>query len=216
MRSLVPLSLPILALLALPEDLLRGQKSAALTEEEEDKVREVQDPSQRIEVYLDFAQARLERFEGFRTKPADPKYDNAAYLDSILDQYIVLTDELKNWIDYQYQRKGDMRSGLRALLNRGPKQLEVLRHIQQTPDAYAPAYSDSLHDALDDLTDALDGGTKALADQQKTFAQLKRDEKAEARTSKERAKEERKRTKEEKKLRKKEHKRGVPADSDED
>ncbi len=205
-----------LALLAASAHFLCAQKTDSLSEEEQDKLREVQDPSQRIKAYLDFAQARLDRFEGFREKPADPKYDNGAFLDSLLSQYIAVNDELKNWIDYQYQHEGDMRRGLRDLLERGPKQLEILRHIQQTPDTYASDYADTLRDALDDLKDTLDGATKALADQQKKFVDLKRDEKAEARASKERAKEEKQRTKEEKKLRKREHKHGVPAQSEED
>lgn len=216
MKRFVALLAVLSVLLAATAAFLPGQKTASLTEEEEDKLREAQDPSRRIEAYLDFAQARLDRFEGFRTKPADPQYDNGAYLDSLLDQYIALNDELKNWIEYQYPREADMRGGLRALLERGPRQLEILQHIQQTPDAYAPDYSDSLRDAIDDLKDALDGATKALADQQKKFAELKREEKAATRSSKERAKEEKKRNKEERKLRKKEHQKGVPAESEED
>ncbi len=205
-----------LALLAAAAGFLPGQNTDLLTEDEQNKLREAQDPSERIELYLTFAQARLERFDGLREKPADPKYDNGAYLESLLGQYIALDDELKNWIDYQHQRNGDMRRGLRALLERGPQQLERLRRIQQTPDAYAADYKDSLREAIDDLSDTLDGAAKALTEQGKKFAEMKREEKATARETKERRKEEEKRTKEEKKLRKKEHKRGVPADTDED
>ncbi len=206
----------ILVLLTAPAGSLRAQKTATLTEDEEDKLREAQDPSERIQLYLDFAQARLDRFEGFRSKPLNPVYDNGAYLDALLDQYIALNDELKNWIDDQYQRNGDMRKGLRALLERGPKQLEMLEHVRQTPDALAADYRDSLRDAVDDLKDTLDGATRALADQEKKFVDAKREAKTDARSVKERAKEEHKRTKEEKKLRKKEHKRGVPAQEDEE
>ncbi len=191
-----------------------AQKEAGLTEEEEDKLREEQDPAQRIEVYLGFAQARLSRFDDFRKRPSNPKYDNAGYLDKLLDEYIALNNELKNWIDYQYQRNGDMRRGLRELLERGPQQLEQLRRIRQSPNAYAATYRDSLRDAIDNLTDTLDGAAKALGDQEKKFGELKREEKAAERNAKEAAKEERKRMKEEKKLRKRERKH-VPAEPDE-
>ncbi len=204
-----------LALLGAAAGFLPGQKTDFLSEEEQNKLREAQDASERIEVYLAFAQARLGRFEGFREKPADPKYDNGAYLDSLLGEYISLDDELKNWIDFQHQRNGDMRRGLRALLERGPQQLEQLRHIQQTPDAYASDYKESLREAIEDLSDTLDGAAKALTEQGKKFAEIKREEKSAARTAKERRKEEEKRSKEEKKLRKREHKRGVPGESDE-
>jgi hypothetical protein len=209
--------LPVVMLLVLNLGaLVRGQTGDFLSEEEEDKLREAQDPSERIEVYLSLSQARLTRIEDFRDKPQDPTYDTGAYLDRVMGQYISLTDELKNWIEDQYERQGDMRRGLHKLLEIGPKQLEELRHMQQTPDPYIADYRKSLGDAIDDLTDALDGGTKALADQQKRFGDLKREEKADARAAKEREKEEKKRTKDEKKLRKREHKKGVPAEIDQD
>jgi hypothetical protein len=191
------------------------QKGAALSEEEEDKLREEQDPGRRIELYLDFAQDRLSQFDQFRQKPADPKYDTGGYLDKLLDQYIALEDELKNWIQYQYDRQGDMRRGLRALLDRGPRQVEQLRHIQQDPDAFASDYRNSLRDAIDNLTDTLDGVTTALSNQEKKFGEVKKQEKIDEQQAKQAAKEEKKRIKEEEKLRKKERKqKQVPEDVD--
>jgi len=204
-----------LVLLLAPNPWLRAQTGATLSEAEETRVREAQDPGERIVVYLDFLQARLDRFEAYRKKPASGPYDYGAYLDDVLLEYLALNDELKNWIQYQYRENRDMRRGLRALLERGPQQLVALRQIQQSPDAHAPRYADSLRDSIDQLSDTLDGATRALADQEKKFAQMKLDEKAELKMAKERAKEEAKRTKQEKKLRKQLGKGKVPAESDE-
>jgi hypothetical protein len=205
----------MLVLGALPLVSMPVQKEAALSDEEEDKLREEQDPGKRIELYLDFAQDRLSQFDQFRQKPADPKYDTGGYLDKLLGQYIALQDELKNWIQYQYDRQGDMRSGLRTLLDRGPRQLEQLQHIQQEPDRFVSDYRDSLRDAIDNLTDMLDGATTALNSQVKKFGEIKRQEKVEEQQAKQAAKDERKRIKEEEKLRKKERKQGqVPEDAD--
>ncbi len=216
MKSQATLVLALLMPLAAPAMTALPQKPDYISDEEEDKIREAQEPSERIELYLTLAQSRLDRIEGFRSKPMDPQYDNGAYIDHLLDEYISLTDELKNWIQDQYDRRGDMRKGLRKVLEMGPKQLNDLRRIQASPDAYAADYVKSLGDAKDDLTDALDGATKALADQVKIFGELKPDEKAEAQSEKERLKEEKKRTKEEEKLRKKEQKQAPPSDKDED
>jgi len=205
----------MLVLGALPLASMPVQKEAALSDEEEDKLREEQDPGKRIELYLDFAQDRLSQFDQFRQKPADPKYDTGGYLDKLLGQYIALQDELKNWIQYQYDRRGDMRSGLRALLDRGPRQLEQLQHIQQEPDRFVSDYRDSLRDAIENLTDMLDGATTALNSQVKKFGEIKRQEKVEEQQAKQAAKDEKKRIKEEEKLRKKERKQGqVPEDAD--
>ena len=213
MRSQATLILALLMPLAVTA---LAQKPDYVSDEEEDKIREAQEPSERIELYLTLAQSRLDRIEGFRSKPMDPQYDNGAYIDHLLDEYISLTDEMKNWIQDQYDRRGDMRRGLRKVLEIGPKQLHDLGRIQASPDAYAADYAKSLADAKDDLTDALDGATKALTEQVKMFGELKSDEKSDAQSEKDRTKEEKKRSKEEEKLRKKEQKQAQPSDKDED
>jgi vacuolar-type H+-ATPase subunit I/STV1 len=215
MRRTFKIIFLMLVLGGLPLASIPAQKEAALSDEEEDRLREEQDPGKRVELYLDFAQDRLGQFDQFRQKPADPKYDTGAYLDKLLGQYITLQDELKNWIQYQYDRQGDMRKGLHTLLDRGPQQLDELRHIQQEPDPFVSDYRDSLRDAIDNLNDILDGATNALNSQQKKFGELKREEKVDEQQAKQAAKDEKKRIKEEEKLRKKERKQGqVPEDAD--
>jgi hypothetical protein len=207
----------ILVLTALSAGPLTAQTGATLSQEEEDKVRETQDPGERIVVYLDLLQVRLERFDSFRHKPDDPKYDHAGYLQDLLAEYISLNEEMKNWIEYHYEHTGDMRGGLRTLLERAPQQLTTLRGIRESSDPYSGQYGDSLRDAIDQLADTLDGATKAFADQTKKFGELKQQEKEEKRLVKERAKEENKRTKEEKKLRKRQGKKGrVPGETPEE
>ncbi len=196
---------------------LRAQiKGDYLTEEEEDELREAQDPSARIEVYVKLETDRLDRFINFRAQPKNPQYDNGGYLDKLMGQYISLTDEMKSWIQDQYDRKNDMRAGLRKFVDLAPKQLDQLHSIQQTPDAYARDYDKSLSEAIADFNDALNGATQALADQIKTFGELKRQEKVEQQNIKERQKDARKREKEEKKLQKRERKKHHPTDEDED
>ena len=205
----------LLALLVVSAPELWGQTGANLNDEEQDKLREAQEPAERIGIYLDLLQVRLERFESYRKKPPDSRYDTGGYLDDVLVDYIALNDELKNWIELQFQHTGDMRGGLRALLERGPQQLAQLRAVQQSPDNYSPQYSDALRDAIDQLSDTIEGATKALAEQERKFGQMKREEKAETQASKEREKEEKKRTKEERKLRKRQRKAKVPGEIDE-
>ena len=214
MKSQATLVLALLMPLTAPAMTALTQKPDYISDEEEDKIREAQEPSERIELYLTLAQSRLDRIEGFRSKPMDPQYDNGAYIDHLLDEYISLTDNLKNWIQDQYDRRGDMRRGLRKVLELGPKQLHDLGRIQESPDAYTADYVKSLGEAKDDLTDTLDGATKALAEQVKIFGELK-SENAQAQSEKDRTKEEKKRNKEEEELRKKERKKAPPAGEEE-
>jgi hypothetical protein len=184
----------------------QGPKRAALSETEVEKLRDTQDPGERIKVYLDFMQTRLTTFDSFRNRPVNPEYRVGKYLDEVLGQYVELDDELKDWIQYQYSHQGDMRAGLRVLLDTAPKQLEELQHVQQTRDPYYARYSDTLQDAIADVQDTLDGASKAMAGQVKALGELKQKEKAAAQASKQAVKEEKKQLKQERKLAKKEEK----------
>ena len=213
MRTLLTSAL----LLVVSLGVARGaEKGDYLTDDEVDQLREAQEPSQRIETYLAFAQVRLERFDDYRNRPPNPDYDIPGYLDTQLDQYIRITDALKDWIEDHFDRHDDMRAGLKKVLEMGQHQLEQLRHAEDSSDPYAAGYRKTLSDAIDDFTDALDGATKALSEQTKVFGELKREEKADAQTVKDREKEEKKSAKDEGKLRKKEHEKGPPTDPDED
>ena len=190
-------------------------KGDYLSDEEVDQLREAQGASERINAYLSFAQTRLTRIDDFRNRPKDPDYDIPAYLETQFDQYIRITDALKDWIQDHYDRRDDMRAGLKKFLETGPHQIDQLHHMEQQTDPYSAGYHKSLDDAISDFTDALDGASKAYSEQNKLFGELKREEKADAQAVKDREKEEKKRAKEEEKLRKKEHEKGAPADKDE-
>jgi hypothetical protein len=184
----------------------RAQQRASLTAAEVAKLRDTQGPGERIKVYLDLMQTRLLTFENYRARPVDPQYRTGKFLDEVLGQYIDLDDELKDWVQFQYNRDGDMRSGLRALLDRAPRQLEELKHAQQTPDPHAPKYSASLADAVADLEDTLNGAAAALSGQVKKFGELKQNEKETKKAAVAETKAEKKRIKEEQKIRKREQK----------
>ena len=196
---------------------LGAQNRAALSDIEEDRVREAQDPGDRIVVYLDLLNTRLMRFDNARRQPVDNRYDQATFLRELLGEYVSLNEELKNWIEYHYERMGDMRSGLRKLLERAPHQLAALRGIQESGDPHSAHYADSLREAIDNLSDTIDGATVALAEQKKKLGELKKQKKEERRLAKERAKEEARRTKEETKSQKRpDGKRSVPGETPEE
>ncbi|HEV2499072.1 MAG TPA: hypothetical protein VGY31_05780 [Terriglobia bacterium] len=194
----------IFVFLAAP--VMKAQQKASLSESEVDKLRDTQDPGERIKVYMDFMQIRLLTFENYRSRPVDPQYRMGKFLNEVLGQYVDLDDELKDWIQFQYSRDGDMRGGLRDFLDRAPRQLEELKHAQQTPDPYATKYSENLANAIADLEDTLDGATTAYGGQVKKFGELKQADREEKKAAQSEAKEEKKRIREEQKLRKKEQK----------
>jgi hypothetical protein len=195
---------------------LRSDDPASLTQEEEDRVRDAQDPSERIGIYLELAGERLERFNAMRATPPDPSDPTyrGETLSRLLSQYIALDDELKNWIEDQYDTDNDMRKGLRALINQAPQQLALLTQDSQKADRFGADYRQDLADAITDMNDTLNGATHALADQEKKYGALKREEQQDARSAKVAAQEEKKQEKAERKLRKKQKQQAVPEDED--
>jgi hypothetical protein len=207
----VALSLPLRTAAARPQNA----DPASLTQEEADRLRDAQDPSQRIAVYIELSGERLERFNAIRSAPPDPSVTNrGSTLDSLLSQYIALDDELKRWIQDQYDAGHDVRKGLRTLIDEEPKQLAILNQAHQTPDRYHDDYAQGLTDAIADVTDTLNGATQALAGQDKKFSAVEREQRADAKAAKQAAEDEKKRQKEERKLRKKEEHKGSSDDRD--
>jgi hypothetical protein len=196
-------------LLALVPHTVLAQDHDALTSAEVDKLRDAQDPSERIKVYLSFQQDRLGRM----VAASDSNGDSQDSVDDLLNQYISIDNELKDWIQYQFDHDGDMRKGLRELLDTGPKQLEMLKHMQGSPGTGASSYSSSLRDAIADMNDTLDGATQALAAQQKKFPEMVENAKAETHELKKERKEQEKLNKKEREMRNRHRKNDKTDDS---
>ena len=208
-RFWVCLEFVLVILLVAAPRCIRAQNKDYLTSAEVDKLRDAQDPSERVKVYLSFEQDRLNRIAAASEAAGDARDS----VGDLLDQYISIDNELKDWIQYQYDHEGDMRKGLRVLLDEGPKQLEILRHLQSSPDASKNDYASSLQDAIADMNDTLDGATQALAVQQKKFPEMAERAKADAKAIKKERKEQEKLNKKEREMRNKHRKNENPDDA---
>ena len=208
-RFWVCLEFGVVVLLVAAPRCIWAQNKDYLTSAEVNKLRDAQDPSQRIKVYLSFQQDRLNRIAA----ASESSDDSRDRVGDLLDQYISIDDELKDWIQYQYDHEGDMRKGLRALLDEGPKQLEILRHLQSSPDASEKDHASSLQDAIADMNDTLGGATQALAVQQKKFPEMAERAKADAKAVKKERKEQEKLNKKEREMRNKHRKSENPDDA---
>lgn len=182
-----------------------------LTSAEVKKLRNAQDPSERIKVYLSFERDRLGQMEVAGQSNGDVRVG----FNELLNQYISIDNEMKDWIQYQYDHDGDMRKGLRSLLSQGPKQLEALRHFQREGGPEAKKNARILKDAIADMNDTLNGATEALAAQEKKFPAMKENAKVEAHALKKEQKEQKKLNKKERKLRNKHRKKENSDDSGE-
>lgn len=169
------------------------QKDAAdLSPAEEDQLREAQDAGERIAVYLELGAARIDKFEEFRSPSGRAASEHGPYLNSLLNSYVACIDELKDWMEYQYDKDGDMRKGLRVLLKKGPVHLERLRRARRVQDKLTVYYAQTLEYAIENMEDTLDGGALAFGEQQKNFRERQKAEEEEKKQAKRNKKKRRK------------------------
>ena len=166
--------------------------AADLSPAEVDQLQKAQDPGKRIAVYLELAAARVDKFEEFRPPSGRAASDHGPYLNSLLNSYVACIDELKVWMEYQYDRDGDMRKGLRYLLKQGPVHLERLRRARRFQDKLTAYYSQTLEYAIENMEDALDGGALAFGEQQKKFREQEKAEEEETEQARRKKKKRRK------------------------
>ncbi len=169
------------------------QKDGAdLSPAEEDQLREAQNPGERIAVYLELGATRIDKFEEYRPPSGRAPSEHGPYLNSLLNTYIACIDELKEWMEYQYDRDGDMRKGLRVLLKQGPLHLERLRRARRFQDNLTAYYAQTLEYAIENMEDTLDGGALAFGEQQKNFRERQEAEEEEKKQAKRNKKKRRK------------------------
>ncbi|MCZ6515803.1 MAG: hypothetical protein O6850_08060 [Acidobacteria bacterium] len=167
------------------------QDPAGLSEAEVELVRGAQDPGDRIIVFVQIAGARLDKFEEFQKETGRRNPGKGYYLDSMLEKYIAVYDEMKDWIEYQYDKGRDMRRGLRRLLKDGPVQLERLSRAQEHQDEYSIDYAENVQYAMETLQDTLEGGTVAFREQEEEFRAKEEEEKARKKQEKQKKKQRR-------------------------
>ena len=158
--------------------------AADLSPGEEDRLRAAQDPGARIAVYLELGATRIDKFEEFRPPSGRAPSEQGPYLNSLLNTYIACIDELKKWMEYQYDRDGDMRKGLRVLLKQGPLHLERLRRARRVQDQLTPYYEQTLEYAIENMEDTLDGGALAFGEQEKNSRERQKAEEEEKKQAK--------------------------------
>ena len=148
--------------------------AADLSPPEEDQLRRVQDAGKRISVYLQLGATRIDKFEEFRPHSGRTTLEHGPYLNTLLNNYVACINELKDWMEYQYDKEGDMRKGLQVLLKQGPVHLDRLRRSQRFQDKLTDHYAKTLQYAIENLEDTLEGGALALSEQRRIFKEQKK------------------------------------------
>ncbi len=143
------------------------EKHDALTGPQIEQIREAGIfPDQRVKLYTSFIDERADRIKGFATRTQSAARDHR--LDSELQDFTSLMDELASNLDTYSERKADIRKSLKPLTEATQRWMAMLHSM---PDDQG--YDLSLKEAIESGGDLTDQARQMLADQTKYFEEHK-------------------------------------------
>ncbi len=156
--------LTILASLAVPEFAARVPSPAApqkdyLSPAEADKIREAGTPSERITLYISFAEDRLKKFD-YEVNRSVPERHRGDVLNGLLNGYSGCMDDAADQIDVAREKQADIRRALKLMQDKAKQFLAQLQKYNHgAPDL--TDYQDTLEDAIEGTKDALSDAADA-------------------------------------------------------
>lgn len=142
--------LPLALMLALPAG--QAQRDF-LTADEADQIRQVQEPNERLKLYLQFARQRLDLIsQALR----DPKPGRAALIHDTLEDYEKIIDAIDTVIDDALRRKLPVEEGIKAVAEAEEGFVAALEKIRQSQAPDLERFEFALDQALETTRDSLE------------------------------------------------------------
>ena len=135
------------------------EKPDFLSPDEADKVREAQDPNQRVKLFLDFAGDRLKKLQ-YELQLKSPQMHKNQIMNGLLSAYAGCIDEAADRIDEGRETDPNMRPSIKDMQKRGKEYLEALQKIEGAGGPELIRFKDSLDDAIEGTQDALKDADK--------------------------------------------------------
>lgn len=140
-------------LILAPAATAQRQRPDYLSDGEADQIRDADTPSQRIKLYVSFAEDRLKKFD-YELNRKVPEARRSEVLNSLLNGYSGCVDDGSDQIDLAKEKQEDIHDALKLMETKYKAFLDQL----ETYDKGGPeidTYRDTLEDAIDGTKDAL-------------------------------------------------------------
>jgi predicted nucleic acid-binding Zn-ribbon protein len=150
-------SLPVLPALSAPA--AQHEKKEYLTETEADKIRDAETPSERIKLFISFADDRLKKFQ-YEQGRTTAQRRRGEILNSLMNAYSGCVDDAADQIAVAEEKQANIHDALQLMQDKGKEFMEVLEKLDKGGPDF-DAYKDTLEDAIEATKDAIADAAKA-------------------------------------------------------